>query len=218
MVRNRFVVGLAAVLATLTIACANTDPGISTAVKAKFAADDVVKAYKIDVDTKDHVVTLTGAVDSSQAKTRAVQLARATDGVNNVIDNLTVSPGVTPTTGIDDPVQGKARDKSAEARDSAKDTKDKAEAKTDSAQKKAGDAADRSGDAISDAAVTTAVKTKLMADSDVSGLKIDVDTNNGVVTLNGTIANAAERRKAIQIARDTNGVKSVKDNLKIGNK
>ena len=61
MVRNRFVVALAAVVAALNIACAETDPGITTAVKAKFAADDVVKAYKIDVDTKDHVVTLTGA-------------------------------------------------------------------------------------------------------------------------------------------------------------
>lgn len=216
MVRNRFVVGLATVLAALTIACADTDPGITTAVKSKFAADDVVKAYKIDVDTKDHVVTLTGAVDSSQAKVRAVQIARATDGVNNVIDNLTVSPGVTPTTGIDDPVQDKAREQAADARDATRDAKDKAEAKTDAAQKKAGDAADRTGDAISDAAVTTAVKTKFLADSAVSGLKIDVDTNNGVVTLNGTISNAAERRRALEIARDTDGVKSVKDNLKIG--
>ncbi len=216
MVRNRFVVGLAAVLAALTIACANTDPGVTTAVKSKFATDDVVKAYKIDVDTKDHVVTLTGAVDSSQAKARAVQIARATDGVNNVIDNLTVSPGVTPTTGIDDPIQDKARDKAADARDAVTDAKDKADAKTDAAQKKAGDAADRAGDAIGDAAITTAVKTKFLADTAVSGLKIDVDTNNGVVTLNGTVSNAAERRKALDIARATDGVKSVKDNLKIG--
>jgi hyperosmotically inducible protein len=198
MVRNRFVVGLATVLAALTIACANTDPGITTAVKSKFAADDVVKAYKIDVDTNDHVVTLTGAVDSSQAKARAVQIARATEGVNNVIDNLTVSPGVTPTTGIDDPAQDKARDAAADA------------------QKKAGDAADRTGEVISDAAITAAVKTKFLADTTVSGLKIDVDTTNGVVTLNGTISNAAERRKALEIARGTDGVKSVKDNLKIG--
>ena len=96
-----------------------------------------------------------------------------------------------------------------------KDAKDKADVKTDAAQKKAGDAVDRTGDAISDAAITTAVKTKFLADSAVSGLKIDVDTNNGVVTLNGTISNAAEGRRALEIARDTDGVKSVKDNLKI---
>ena len=215
MVRNKFVVGLAAVMASLCIACAETDPGVTTAVKAKFAADDVVKAYKIDVDTKQRVVTLTGAVDSSAAKERAVQLARTTDGVNNVIDNLTVAPGVTPTTGIDDPIQQKAAEKTAEARDAAKDAAAKADDKTDRAQKKAGDAADRTGEVIGDAAITTAVKTKFLADTTVSGLRIDVDTTDGVVTLRGTVPNAAEKARAIELARETKGVKSVKDQLKI---
>jgi len=215
MVRNKFVVGLAAVMASLCIACAETDPGVTTAVKAKFAADDVVKAYKIDVDTKQRVVTLTGAVDSSAAKERAVQLARTTDGVNNVIDNLTVAPGVTPTTGIDDPIQQKAAEKTAEARDAAKDAAAKADEKTDRAQKKAGDAAERTGEVIGDAAITTAVKTKFLADTTVSGLRIDVDTTDGVVTLRGTVPNAAEKARAIELARETKGVKSVKDQLKI---
>ena len=204
MVRNRIVVGLAAVVAALNIACAETDTGITTAVKAKFVADDVVKAYKIDVDTKDHVVTLTGAVDSSAAKERAVQLARGTDGVNNVIDNMTVSPGVTPTTGIDDPLQDKVRDAAAKVGE-----------KTDAAQKKAGEAVDRTGEVIGDAAITTAVKTKFLADPNVSGLKIDVDTANGVVTLTGNLPNATEKARAIELARETTGVKSVTDRLKI---
>jgi hyperosmotically inducible protein len=174
-------------------------------VKSKLAADDTVKAYKIDVDTTDHVVTLTGTVDSSAVKERAVTIARSTDGVNNVIDNLTVAPGATPTTGIDDPLQDKAAD-----------AKDRADAKADSAQKKAGDAMDRSGEVLTDAAITTAVKSKFLADSDVSGMKIDVDTSNGVVTLSGTVPSAAEKRRAVQIARETDGVKSVKDNLKVG--
>ncbi len=186
MVRNRFVVALAAVVAALNIACAETDPGVTTAVKAKFAADDVVKAYKIDVDTKDHVVTLTGSIDSSAAKERAVQLARATDGVNNVIDNMTVSPGATPTTGIDDPLQNKAAD-----------------------------AANRAGEVTGDAAITAAVKTKFLADTTVSGLKIDVDTTNGVVTLTGNVSGATEKARAMELARDTTGVKSVTDRLKI---
>ena len=182
MVRNRFVLALAAGVAALNIACAQTDPGITTAVKAKFAADDVVKAYKIDVDTKDHVVTLTGAIDSSAAKTRAVELARATDGVNNVIDNLTVTPGATPTTGIDD---------------------------------KAAEAAKGVGEATGDAGITAAVKTKFLADTHVSGLKIDVDTTDGVVTLSGNVASAAEKARAVEIARETTGVKSVTDKLKV---
>lgn len=215
MVRNRFVAGLAVVAALVCGACAQSDPGITTAVKAKLAADDTVKAYRIDVDTKERVVTLTGAVDTTAARERAVQLARTTDGVNNVVDNLTVAPGVTPTTGIDDPIQKKAAEKTADAREAGRDAAAKADDKTDAAQKKAGDAADRTGEVLGDAAITTAVKTKFLADPNVSGLKIDVDTNNGVVTLRGNVPNAAEKRRAMELARETTGVKSVKDELKI---
>jgi hyperosmotically inducible protein len=98
----------------------------------------------------------------------------------------------------------------------ASDAKDRADDKADRAQKKAGDATERSGEVLTDAAITTAVKSKFLADSDVSGMKIDVDTNNGVVTLHGTVPSAAEKRRAVQIAKETDGVKSVKDNLKVG--
>lgn len=228
MVRNRFKAGLAAAaVAALTVACGSNDPGITTAVKAKFAADDVVKAYKIDVDTRDRVVTLTGAVDSSQAKERAVTLARGTDGVNNVVDNLTVAPGATPTTGIDDPLQKRGAEAAADARDAGSDAARKADEKTDRAQErgaaaadraqdKAGNAADRAGDVIGDASITTAVKSKFLADPDVSGLKIDVDTTDGVVTLRGTVPNAAEKTRALRLAKETNGVKNVRDQLKVG--
>src|SRR5687767_1003171 len=67
-----------------TVACAQTDAGITTNVKTKMAADDTVKAYQIDVDTANGVVTLTGAVDSPAAKEQAVVIARGTDGVRDV--------------------------------------------------------------------------------------------------------------------------------------
>ena len=194
----------AAVLAVTTIGCAQSDVGITTAVKGKFAADDTVKSYRIDVDTKDRVVTLNGSVDTSAARERAVELARATDGVRDVVDRLTVSPGTTPTTGIDDKVQSEA-----------KATANKADDKTDAAQKKGKDTADKAGDAAANAALTTKVKTKFLADTDISGLKIDVDSNNGVVTLTGEVRSAAEKQKAVKVARETDGVKKVVDHLKI---
>ena len=194
----------ALIVAIGTIACAQTDPGITTAVKGKFAADDVVKAYRIDVDTKDHVVTLNGAVDTPAARERAVQLARNTDGVRDVVDRLTVTPGATPTTGIDDKAQGAAKEA---ARD--------ADRKTDEAQKKADQGADKVGDAASNAALTTMVKTKFLADTTISGLKIDVDSNNGVVTLTGNVRSAAEKQRAVRVARETEGVKKVVDHLKV---
>lgn len=73
---------------SLLVSCAATDPGITTKVKAQFAADDIVKASQIDVDTKDGVVTLTGNVDSMAAKDRALQLARDTEGVSSVVDMI----------------------------------------------------------------------------------------------------------------------------------
>ena len=194
----------AVALALTTIACAETDPGITTAVKGKLAADDTVKSYRIDVDTKDRVVTLSGAVDTPAAKTRAVELARSTDGVQNVVDQLTVSPGVTPTTGTDDALQ-------REGREAARD----ADKKTDDAQRKAGDATDRAGNAAADATLTTKVKTKLLADERVGGLKIDVDSKDGVVTLTGTVATATEKNAAVALAKGTDGVKSVVDKLKV---
>ena len=87
--------------AAFTVACGQTDAGITTAVKTKLAADDMVKAYQVDVDTMDKVVTLTGEVDSPAAETMALQLARDTDGVRDVIDEIRVVQ-TAPTTGIEE--------------------------------------------------------------------------------------------------------------------
>ncbi len=87
-VRN--VVSLAVLVAglSLVVACGTTDTGITTAVKSKFIADDIVKSAQIEVTTKAGVVTLTGNVDGENAKNRAIQLAKETTGVRNVIDMI----------------------------------------------------------------------------------------------------------------------------------
>lgn len=192
---------LGATALAFTMACSSGDPGITTAVKSKLAADDTVKAYRIDVDTKSNVVTLKGEVDTAAARARAVEIARGTEGVTDVVDQLTVRPGATPATGVDDAASDAGRD---------------ADAKTDEAQRKAGDATDSAGDAAGNAALTTKVKTSFLANDSISGLKIDVDSNNGVVTLTGTVPTAAEKALAVKVARGTDGVKSVVDRLKVG--
>ena len=193
----------AAVLAVATVACSQSDSGITTAVKSKMAADDTVKAYRIDVDTKSRVVTLNGQVDTARARARAVEIAKTTEGVTDVVDNLTVVAGVTPPGGLDDAALNRARD-------AAKDTATTADATVKR------DTVGTAGSAAGDAALTTKVKTKFLADTAISGLKIDVDTKNDVVTLSGTVPTAAEKRKAVEVARATDGVKSVVDNLKVG--
>ena len=202
---------------SLTVACGQSDPGITTAVKTKLAADDTVKAYQIDVDTADRVVTLTGTVDTSAAKDQALMLARQTAGVRDVVDRISVNPAAAATTGD---IKEEAREEASEI---ARDTQEQAREAADSAkelgreaQATAREAANRAGAAISDAAVTSAVKTKFFADAAAEVLKIDVDTKAGVVTLNGTVATQAEADRAVSLARDTDGVKRVVNNLRIG--
>jgi osmotically-inducible protein OsmY len=200
-------------------ACAASDPGVTTAVKTKLAADDTVKAYQIDVDTNGGVVTLSGAVASQQAKDRAVQLARETDGVSSVDDRLTVNPAMT----VDNRAAEAGRDAAAGAQGTAGSASDKAA----SAAEKIGDAARATGAAasqaaqdaapvVADAGITAAVKTRLLADPDVAGLRIDVDTKGKVVTLTGTVKTAAQVQEAQKLASETPGVLRVVNNLKVG--
>ncbi len=169
--RAKSLFGAVAVISFMA-ACSQTDPGVTTAVKAKLAADDTVKAYKIDVDTKNGIVTLAGNVDTAEAKTRAVEVARATKGVTNVVDRLAVTPPAVATSGV--------------------------------------------SEAVTDPAITATVKSSFLVDPAVSGLKINVDTDRGVVTLTGAVKTSAEKARAEEIAKNTAGVNAVVNSLTIG--
>ena len=67
------------------------DASLTSKIKAKMALDDRVRAATIDVDTAGSVVTLSGRVASDDERTRALQLAKETDGVTSVVDRLTVA-------------------------------------------------------------------------------------------------------------------------------
>jgi hyperosmotically inducible protein len=159
----------AAIAIVALTGCARTDVGITAAIKANLATDDTVKAYQIDVDTKESVVTLTGSVDHAAAKARAAEIARDTPGVFQVIDHLTI------------------REASVAA----------------------------PGALLTDGALTAAVKARLIADTTVAGLPIDVDTHDAVVTLTGEVRSQVEKDVALRLARETAGVRSVSDQLSI---
>lgn len=74
------------------------------------------------------------------------------------------------------------------------------------------------GETIDDATITTRVKTALLNDPNVGGLKIDVDTFKGVVTLSGAVNSKAEEQQAIALARKIGGVTSVKSTLQVNPK
>lgn len=176
---------LSGVLGTIAfaVACSQSDYGISTSVKSKLVADDTVKARNINVDTKNGVVTLTGAVQTPTEESRALQIARGTKGVAEVVDQLTIVPGSEPgaaaTSGRDDSPAGAI------------------------------------GGAIADAVITSDVKARLLTDPDVSGLRIDVDTRDRIVTLTGAVSDSAQKSRAVEIARRADNVLRVEDNLMV---
>jgi len=63
---------------------------LTTKIKAKMTLDDTIEASAIDVDSDGTVVTLSGTVSSEAQRARAVQLARETEGVTQVVDHLRV--------------------------------------------------------------------------------------------------------------------------------
>ena len=66
------------------------DSKITTSVKAKMVADKAANSTRIDVDTTNHVVSLTGVVEPPEQKARAQQIAMDVSGVHRVDNNLQV--------------------------------------------------------------------------------------------------------------------------------
>lgn len=176
--RSLLVVGAS----VFAVACAQTDAGITTSVKSQLVADELVRARNINVDTRERVVTLTGEVRTAEEEAQALQIARNTDGVANVVDQIDIVPEPTvPTTGVG----GTPTEPGP-------------------------------GDVLTtDPNITVQVKGKLLADPDVAGLRIDVDTRGQVVTLTGTVRTQAEKSRALQLAREVKGVMRVNDRLTV---
>jgi osmotically-inducible protein OsmY len=149
---------------------------ITTKIQAKYFVDPSVTGRDVNVSTTNGVVTLSGRVESEQAKQQAVAIARGTDGVARVEDRLTVIPeGAVATTGT------------------------------------------VGGDAgrVDDARITSAIQSKYFLDDLVKGRRLEVNSRQGVVTLRGEVGNESERSQALLLARNTDGVQRVEDNLTV---
>ncbi len=77
------------------------------------------------------------------------------------------------------------------------------------------DTVDEGTSELTDAKIATVIKTRLLMDTDISGFDIDVDVENGVVTLTGDVDSDAERDLAVEIAKNVSDVKDVESNLRV---
>ena len=71
------------------------------------------------------------------------------------------------------------------------------------------------GQNVDDATITASVKSKLVADRAANLTRVDVDTTNKVVALNGVVESPAQKRRAEELAKQVNGVRRVDNNLQI---
>jgi hyperosmotically inducible protein len=190
--------------ATSKASVAVDDSTLKTRVEASIKAKPTLKNQNIDVSVAGGVATLTGYVQTAARKTSASRAAKVA-GVARVDNQLMV-----------DPSKGKELD------DKIVDATKTGAKKTGEAAKTVGektkDAAVATGSAITDATISTMIHTKMVGEDTLKGSDISVDVTNHVVTLKGTVASAAGKTRAEQIARTTEGVKSVRDTLMIGPK
>ncbi len=102
-----------------------------------------------------------------------------------------------------------SRNAAAEVKEAGRDMKDAASNATTDAR------SSDSGRALADGAITASIQTDYLKDPDLSVLKIDVDTKDGVVTLNGVAKSVEAKARAEKLAMANKGVKQVNNNLAV---
>ena len=184
------------VLVCSFVACkSNNDAKITTEVKTKITDDERLDAAKIDVDTKDGVVTLHGKVLGKEEENHATEIARSVPGVTNVVSKLEVENKIG----------------NSEIEERVDQNEKVAEEKLE--ERKGHESI---GEAVDDSGITAKVKLAFAKDPAVRAYRIDVDTNKGVVTLSGAVKDEKEAKRAIAVAESIEGVKQVNSVLTIG--
>jgi len=169
------------------------DAWITGKLEAVYALNPHLDAFSIKTETTAAKVHLTGTVDSDIDRDLAGELAKGIDGVVSVDNDLVVKSGTRSTTPHAATATAKPSDKSTAAN------------------------GDRPfGVWVDDATTTAMVKSKLLADPNIKGTKIDVDTRSDVVTLSGTVGSREQKELAEKIAKNTGDVKQVKNQLVVG--
>jgi hyperosmotically inducible periplasmic protein len=100
-----------------------------------------------------------------------------------------------------------------EVGDKTEDAAEEVGDKTEDVGQAVKETAEDAGEKVEDGSITAAIKMKFANDEVVSASNIDVDTSNGVVTLNGTVDSQTEANRAVELAQAVSGVKNVRSNL-----
>jgi hyperosmotically inducible protein len=197
--------------AAQTTAAKPADSTIDDRIESRISKDPTLKSYKVDVSVDNGIVTLTGAVPTEAARRKATQLATMT-GVSRVDNQLVVDPAAPKNLKSTIGTAGeKTKDGAVKVGEKTKDGAVKVGEKTKEGLSK-------TGEAITDGWITSRVHSKFVGEDLLKGSDINVDTNDHVVTLKGTVTSQAARARAIAQAKEVEGVHRVVDQLTIGPK
>jgi hyperosmotically inducible protein len=171
-----------------------SDSDLEKNIKTRIDSDAQLKAANLDVDAdvETSQVTLSGTVDSQSLRTKAVDLAKSTQAGLIITDKIEVKSREVSLTDYTE--------------EQAKQARDKAKAY-----------GDKIGDTLADAWIHTKIVAKLITNSNTPERKINVDVVNNTVTLRGTVDTVAQKTEAETVAKNTDGVKNVINQLKVGN-
>lgn len=169
-----------------------TDTDIENTIKAKWGMDTAIKAAELscEADAETNSATVSGTVELEALRTKAVELARSAQPGLLITDKIVVKPRELSRAEYTEEFAKRERERAKEL-------------------------GEKLGNSLDDAWIHTKIVAQLIGDSDTPQRKINVDVVNNVVTLRGTVNTAEQKAEAERIAKTTEGVKKVVNQLKL---
>jgi len=170
-----------------------TDSELEGKIKAKFDSDAQLKAagLSISADADKNQATISGEVRTQAMRMKAINLAKEASPGIVLTDKINVKPGELSR---------------------AEYTEDRARAE----REKASGSGEKVGESLDDAWIHMKIVARLIGNSETPERKINVDVVNNVVTLRGSVDTAEQRAEAERVAKTTEGVTRVVNQLKVG--
>lgn len=169
-----------------------SDIDLANNIKTKLDTDAQLQTanLKVSADAEKKIATLSGTVESSPLRVKAINLAKSAQPGLTIEDQIEITP-------------------------TAVSRKDYTEQMAKEEWAKAKQLGEKVGKQLDDAWIYGKIVSKLVVMSKSSPRTVNVDVNNSVVTLRGTVQDAEQKTEAARIAQETEGVKRVDNRLKV---
>jgi len=194
-----------------------SDKVLDTRIEQRIHKDATLKKYSIDVSVDAGVATLTGTVPTEADRTKATHLATI-KGIARVDNKIIVDLAAAGSKGTAGTIKEKTKEGAVKTKEGAEKLGEKTKEGAGKVADKTKEGVSKTGEVITDAWITTRVKSKFVGEDLLKDSDINVDTNDHVVTLKGTVMSAAGRARAVAQAKEVEGVHRVVDQLTIGPK